>query len=262
MASGTIIAFASYQLIPVRSRYASKWTYALTASNKWPNTAAVVVHLSLLYSAALLSGRDDDRPLSPSPDRPSASVGLRSMSVHPSPSIPRRRLGRRSETPSPIQALSDSRRVPRRGSVLPHRPAARSRQIGDRMPSGALVSKRNSVMTSRTSCTRSVTPSLRYKRLQCVWIVFDEMPRSAAIAKSVRSSNTLRTICSSRPDNLSEGPISAQTCSLNIVDRPACRPVESALPVLMALFTPPPDHAADISIGVLLDDTHSNHVCE
>src|ERR1035441_5608099 len=131
------------------------------------------------------------------------------------------------------RSFSDQR--PRKGQ----RPAARLAQIGAKVLSGAAVNKRNSRMTCRISSARSVTPSLRYERLQCVWTVCGEIPRSSAMAKSVLSSNIPRTSCSSRPESLSERPIFAHSCSLKILEPHACHRERSALPTLGRFFIPP-----------------------
>lgn len=95
------------------------------------------------------------------------------------------------------------------------RPAARLAQMDGKTVAGAIVSATNSCMTRRTSSTRSATASLWCRRSMWVWTVCGEMPRSAAMVKSVWSSQTPRTICSSRDDNVSERAISAHACSLN-----------------------------------------------
>lgn len=88
--------------------------------------------------------------------------------------------------------------------------------MGGRSLSGAKVSAINSFVTRRTSFTRSVTANLWYKRSQCVWTVCGERWRLLAMANSVRSSKTPRTICSSRPDNLRLWAISPHARSENI----------------------------------------------
>jgi len=72
-----------------------------------------------------------------------------------------------------------------------------------------------------------------------VWTVCGEMPRSAAMANSVRSSKKPRTIWSSRGDSSSERAISTHACSLNIAELGACRRERASLRLFARLFTAP-----------------------
>lgn len=83
-------------------------------------------------------------------------------------------------------------------------------------PPRAAVSARNSFVTRRTSFTRSVTASFRYRRAQCVWTVYGEMLRLTAMANSVWSLNTPCTIWNSRCESLRLQAISRHAFSENI----------------------------------------------
>lgn len=76
---------------------------------------------------------------------------------------------------------------------------------------------RNAFVTRRTSFTRSVTASFRYKRWQCVWTVDGEMPRLTPMVNSVWSLNTPRTIWVSRSESLRRWAISSHALSENML---------------------------------------------